>query len=182
PRRLGIARRKQQRRLVVTAGREQLAADDQKARGVVFRVLDLGNDDVQTVHLRCSLSGYRGRSVLIPRASCSLRIAADGDTLDARQVLIEPVPALRKRLLMRTDSHDLLEPMHTPHQVLMDAQLDLTADLERRGNEHVERIVDGSFRRVLDRDDAEVRMARQYFFEHLADRRQRQRAYGMPEV
>jgi len=66
--------------------------------------------------------------------------------------------------------------------MLMDTQLDLAADLERRSNEHVERVVDRPFRRVLDRHDAEIGVTGLHFLEDLADRSERQCAHGMAEM
>ena len=64
----------------------------------------------------------------------------------------------------------------------MDTQLNLTADAERRREEHVERIVHGAFARVLDRHHAEVGCACLHLVEAFLDRDQRQRPHRMPEV
>ncbi len=181
-RRLRVTGREQQRRLVFSARREQLAADHEKTRRVVFGVFDLGHDDVETIHLRRSLTRDRGRAVLVARPTGRLCIAAYGNAFDARQMLVQPMPALSKGLLVRTDAQDFLEPVHASHQMLMNAQLDLAANLERRGDEHIERVVDRALGRILDRYDTEVRVSRLHLFEDFADRGQRQRAHRVPEV
>ena len=56
----------------------------------------------------------------------------------------------------------------------MDAQLHLAADLQRRGEEAIERVVDRAFGRVLDRHDAEVGSARLDLVKDLIDRGERQ--------
>src|SRR6185503_7017834 len=67
--------------------------------------------------------------------------------------------------------------------MLMNAQLDLTANLQRRREKHVERVdVDRAFARVFDRRDAEVRRAALDLVEHLVDRRHRERVYRVTEV
>ena len=71
---------------------------------------------------------------------------------------------------------------HAAHQVMIDAQLHLAADLERRAQEHVERVIDRALARILDRHHAEIGDAALDFVKHLVDRRQRQRAHRGAEV
>ena len=146
------------------------------------RVLDLRHQHAQAIHFRSRFSCDRRGAVLITRATRRFGIAADRHALDARQMLIQPLTALRQRLRMRADAHDLLQALHAAHQVLTDAQLDFAADLQRRVQEHVERVVDRAFGGVLDRHHAEVGVPGLHFFEHFADRRQRQRAHRMTEM
>jgi hypothetical protein len=51
-------------------------------------------------------------------------------------------------------------------QVVMDRQLDLTANPEWQTRKHVERVDDPPVGAVFDRDDPEIGMAAVYFFEH----------------
>jgi hypothetical protein len=67
-------------------------------------------------------------------------------------------------------------------QELVHVQLDLAADLQRGGQEHVERGLDGALPRVLHRHHAEVGVPGFDFLEHLLDAGQRQAARGMAEV
>jgi hypothetical protein len=83
---------------------------------------------------------------------------------------------------MAAHTADVAQHRHAPHQVLVDAQFHLADDLQRRGQEHVERVVDGAFGRVLDRHDAEVGGARFHLVEDLFDRRQRQRPHRVAEI
>ena len=107
---------------------------------------------------------------------------ADGDALDRRHVLLQPAAALRQRLRVTAHPADVTEHRHATHQVLVDAQFHLADDLQRRGQEHVERVVDGAFGRVLDRHDAEVGGARFHLVEDFLDRRQRQRPHRVAEI
>src|SRR5437879_11307259 len=97
-------------------------------------------------------------------------------------MLLQPDAALRERLGMRADALEAAQRAHCAHQVVMDAQLHLAADLERRAEQPVERVIDGAFRRVLDRYHAEVGAGRLHLVKHLIDRGQRQRAHGMAEM
>ena len=54
------------------------------------------------------------------------------------------------------DPADVRERAHAAHQVVVNAQLHLAADLERRGEKHVERMVDRALARVLDGHHAEI--------------------------
>ena len=71
---------------------------------------------------------------------------------------------------------------HAPHQVMVDAQLHLAADLERRAQEHVERMVDRALARILDGHHAEIGDAALDLVKHLVDRGQRQRAHRGAEM
>ena len=103
------------------------------------------------------------------RAPSALLLTAN--LLDARQVFVQPAAALRERLRVRAHATDVAEHRHASHQVLVDAQLDLAADLERRAQEHVEGVVDRAFGRVLDRHHAEIGGAGFDLVEHFFDGR-----------
>ena len=83
---------------------------------------------------------------------------------------------------MRTHARDALERSHSAHEELADAQLHLAADLQRRAQEAVERVVDGALGRVLYRHDAKIRIRSLHLVEHLIDRGKRQRAHRVAEV
>ena len=136
----------------------------------------------QPVDLGRGLAGDRGGAELVARAARALGVAADRNALDSRQVLVEPAAALRQRLRVRADAHDALERIHAPHQAVVDPQLDLAADLQRAGDEPIERVGDRALGGILDRDHAEVGVARLDFLEHLVAGAERQRAHRMPEV
>src|SRR6185312_11420873 len=70
----------------------------------------------------------------------------------------EPLRALRERLRMRIDLRDALDRRFLRQQVLLDAQLDLTADRELRRIHEIERAADGAFGRVLDGNDRVIRL------------------------
>src|SRR6185369_15825779 len=177
------ARRDEHRGLVIAARGKQLASYDDEARRVVRLILDLAKQDLEPVDFRRGLAGERRGALLVARAARGFGVARDGDELDARQVLREPRAALRERLRVRADAANGPQIVQLAHQMLMDPQLDLPADLERRGQEHVERVdVDRSLARVLDRRNAEVGRAGLDLVEYLVDRRHRQCVHRVAEV
>ena len=64
----------------------------------------------------------------------------------------------------------------------MDAQLDFTADLQRRTHHPVERVVDRTFGGVLDGHDSEIGEPGLDFVKHFVHRGQRQRTHRVPEM
>jgi hypothetical protein len=125
---------------------------------------------VQPINARRRFAGQCGRPLLVARAPRGFGVARDGNLLDVRQMLREPAPTLRQRLRMGTHSLDFLEVLHASHQMLVNAQLDFTANLQRRRQEHVERVdVHRAFARVLDRRDTEVRRAALDLVKDLVD-------------
>ena len=67
--RVGIGHGDQQCSPVLPAGREQLAAEHEEARGVVGAILDLRRQDFESVDLRCGLPRDRSRAALVARAA-----------------------------------------------------------------------------------------------------------------
>ncbi len=180
---IGLRGRDEQRGLVGTrSGFAALRPITRKRVVLSGLVLDLGHQQVEPVHLRRRRTGDRGGALLVPGAARAFRVAADRHAFDARHVLLQPAAALRERLRMPADAADVAEHGHAAHQVLVDAQLDLADDLERRGQEHVERVVDRAFGRVLDRHDAEIGGAGFHLVEDFLHGRERQRPHRVPEV
>ncbi len=98
------------------------------------------------------------------------------------QVFVEPAATLRQRLRMAADALDLLERVHAAHEELVDAQLHLAADPQRRSQQGVERVIDGAFGGVLHRHHAEIREPCFDLVEHLVHRGERQRAHRVTEM
>ena len=127
-------------------GAERLAADHEEARGVVRAVLDLRHEHVQAVDLRGRGAGDR-RGAALRRARgarprrCSRRRRARRRAGARRS---QPRHCASDCGCAQTRC-DVAERRHAAHQVLVDAQLHLAADLQRRGQEHVERVVDRAF-------------------------------------
>lgn len=178
--RIGPAGRHQQRGLVLAARPERLLADDEEARGVVLAVLDVGDEDLEAVDFRRDLPRDRRRALLVAGATGCLRIARNRNALHLREVLVEPAAALRQRLGMRAQPFDVLECAHAPHEVLVHAQLHLTADAERRTDEAVQGMGDRALGGVL--IGTTPKSALPASLEHLGDRRHREAAHGMPEL
>src|SRR5919108_385716 len=105
---------------------------------------------------RGGLPGDGGAAFLVARAPRPLGVAGYRDLLDARQVLLQPLPALAEGLGVRADTLDARELAHGAHEVVPHAQLHLPTDLERRAEEAIEGVVDRALGGVLDRHHAEV--------------------------
>jgi hypothetical protein len=98
------------------------------------------------------------------------------------QVGAQPRRGLHERLRVAIHALDIFQPAAARHQVLLHAQLDLTADLEVGGEEHVQRDLDGALPRVFHRHHAEIGVARFHFLEHFFDAGQRQAQCRAAEV
>src|SRR5208337_2322012 len=122
------------------------------------------------------------RSALIARAARPFRIARDGHSLDVGQLVIVPSPALRQCLRMGADSLDIGNTAHAAHQAVMNAQFHFAADLERRTEEHVERMIDRALARVFDGHHAEIGDPALDFMKYFVDCGHWQSAYGRSEM
>ena len=111
---IGAAGGHQQSGAVRAAGAEQLSADHQEARGVVGAILDLIGKQIEAVDLGGRTSGYRRRTAFVARTPRSFGVARHRNTLDVRQMLVQPSPALRQRLRVRADALDLSKPFILP--------------------------------------------------------------------
>jgi len=121
------------------------------------------------------LDVFSGTSGVLRRGPAQSTLSGSGE----RSRATSQAPLLRSK----RPPLNVLEVLHASHEVLMDAQLDLAADLERRRQEHVERVdVDRAFARVLDGRHAEIGRAALDFMKHLVDRGHRQREHGMAEM
>ena len=90
-----------------------------------------------------------------------------------RQVLAQPVPALRQRLRLGVHPADLA-PLAAAEQVMVDPQPDLGADLDaRQADEHVQGVGDPAVGRVLQGHDAELDVAAVDLLEDRGDRADR---------
>jgi len=83
---------------------------------------------------------------------------------------------------MGIDALDVLDPAAAREQVLVHQQLDFAADLQLRGQEHVQGHLDGALPGILHRHHAEVGVAGLHFLEHLLDAAQRQPVGRTAEV
>src|SRR3546814_10237995 len=80
-------------------------ADHQEARGVVAAVLDRAGDDFHSIDVRGVLAGDRCGIVGLLRPAHRLGVAGHGLAFGLRQVLAQPVPALRQRKAVRSEEH-----------------------------------------------------------------------------
>src|SRR3546814_16119670 len=75
-------------------------------------------------------------------------------------MLSQPRLALRKRLRMRHDTRHAVQRAGLGHQIVMNFYRALAQNLKGRAQQQVERAIDSSFRGVLDRNHAHIRLAR----------------------
>src|SRR5204863_9818413 len=83
-----------ERRAILAARGEEPAPEHQEARRVVGAVLDLRDQDLQAIDLGRGLACDRGAPLLVAGAPRPLGVAGYRHLLDARQVLVQPLPAL----------------------------------------------------------------------------------------
>src|SRR5210317_484404 len=83
---------------------------------------------------------------------------------------------------MSTNSFDFIEALLLTHQMLLNLELDLARNLERRSQEHVQGVIDRPLGRVLDRNHAEVSCPAFDLLESLINGMKRQRTHGMAKV
>ena len=77
-----------------------MVGDDEKARGVVGVVLDIGRQNIQPVKLRRRITRNRTGLRVFRRQARGLGITRDRNARQVRQIAIEPFVALRQRLRM----------------------------------------------------------------------------------
>ncbi len=90
------ARRHQDGRLVGTARRKQVAADNQESSRVVRAILDTVDEDSEIVNVGRNVGADCRRAFFITRAPRASGIARHADQLDVRQVFPQPATALRQ--------------------------------------------------------------------------------------
>ena len=164
-----VRRRHDQRSLVATGDASIEAPKHNEACGVVRFVLDVGDEDRHTETLGGSLASDGRSTVFLHGHFCCLRIAADGNARHIRQISVQPFVALRQRLGVRVDLGHLVERGFAGHQVLVDAQHDLAADLQRRRKEQIHAAANSAFSRVLDRHHGIVCVTGLDFAEDIVD-------------
>ena len=93
------------------------------------------------MQVRCQFSGYRRHTRLNPCPARCLAVAGDGFTGDVRQVNVEPLPALPKRLLVAQNQVDIgfLGTLSCEEGVY-NRQFDLARDLQRRLKKAIKRL------------------------------------------
>ena len=89
-----VAHRDNDRCLVVTGRWHCLAADDQKARGIVRAILDFLGNPRQSIQLTGHVTGNRGGIPLTLDPLGGLGVAGHRHALDIRIVRVQPLAAL----------------------------------------------------------------------------------------
>src|SRR3954468_9572803 len=89
-----------------------------------------------------------------------------------RQMALQPVAALRQRLVLRIDTLDAFERGVGDQRVIY-LEIELRDDLEIALDETIQRFAHRAFGGVLDRNDRVIRLAFLYGSEDVADRRHR---------
>ena len=150
-----------------------LVADDGEPGHVVGLVLDVFGEDVQVVSRGGGPAGDGGGEIF---ALGELGGGGGGNHLDLgrlRQVLAQPVAALRQGLRLGIDPPDLA-PVGPPQQAVMNPQPHFGADLDvGELDKHVERVGDPAVGRVFQRHQAELDVAAIDVFKYGRDRADR---------
>src|SRR3546814_11842792 len=89
--------------------------------------------------------------------------------------------ALRKRLRMRHDTRHAVQRAGLGHQIVMNFYRALAQNLKGRAQQQVERAIDSSFRGVLDRNHAHIRLARPDRAKNFTEGVAAQASHGMSE-
>ena len=171
-----------QRGLVLARRRRLQGADDGKARAVVRVVLDMALDHAQLVLRARQFAGDRRHRAIFAGHAGRFGVRGHGVARDVRVILVQPHLALRQRLRMGADGRDAIHVAALRHQAVVHGDRHLAADDEASLQHHVQRAVDGAFRGILDRHDAEVRRPRLGGTEYFIDGRARQAFDGAAEL
>ncbi len=171
------------RGLVVAGGRHFLVTDDEETRGIVRAVLDLLAQFGQPVEAGRHVAGDGGRVPLALHPLGRIGIARNRHALDVGVVSIQPLAALRQGLGMGVDAGDVVGlGVLTHQQVMVDAQLNFTADHHVVLEEAVQGVVDRTLGGVLHRYDTEVDCTGSHLAEHLVDGGHRRADHRMAEM
>src|SRR3569623_41706 len=86
----------------------------------------------------CSAPGRLGAEISSEVLSRPLGIAAHRDAVDARKIFVQPLAALRQRLMVRVHPAHRRQRICLAQDVVMNAELHFADDLERRIEKQVE--------------------------------------------
>ena len=162
---------------LVVAGRmrDAVSGHDHEAGLVAVVIGDVGGDHLEAIELARERGADRrsARRPLLADHLGRLGGRVRGNQLDARQLRAQELMALRRR---DGDRHDALHVVERGARRGEEAQLHVEHDLALDEkvvveDEAVDRGVHRALDRVLDRDEAEVDIARFGRDEHLSDRR-----------
>ena len=134
-------------------------------------VLDALAHDREAVDLGGEAARDRGAVRVRHRLANGGRRRRRLDELRAAEVLREPQAALPERLRMRVHALDRREVRHPREQALRHFELELGADEQIVRDERVDRVRHGALGRVLDRQDAVLRLAPRHRVEDPLERR-----------
>jgi hypothetical protein len=147
-----------------------LAAQHQKARGVLAVVLDVRPQHRHVVEAAGQIGGDGGDGGVGGRQLGGGRGGRGLLHRHVAQIRCQPAAALAESLGMRQHALDLAQVPRPRQQVLGDLQRQLAADLQLGVDQAIEGDVDGAVGGVLHWDHAEVRAAALDVLEDLGDR------------
>jgi hypothetical protein len=145
-----------QARAVLAGGRTALPSEDQKPGGIGDVVLDVVVQHGHVVSFGGQDSRNGGGGLFFGRQLSRSGIRGGLDDFDARQVGLDPGPALPERLRMGIKLLDL-RARAIGQQTMLHRQDNLRDDLQVAINEHVKRVRHNALGGVFDRDHAIVR-------------------------
>ncbi|MNH13822.1 hypothetical protein D3C79_734040 [compost metagenome] len=178
-----VAHRNDDRGLVVAGRRYFLVTDHQEARGVVRAVFDLLGQTGQAIQVGRHIAGDRRRIPLTLDPLGRFGIARYGHALHVRVVRVQPLSALGQRLGVGVDAGDAVGLGVLAHQqVVVDTQLDFTANHHVMLEEAVQGVADRTFSGVFHRHHTEVDGTGRHFTEHFVDGRHRPTDHRVAEV
>src|SRR4051812_17785137 len=146
-----------------------LTPQNKEARHVRGTVLDVGFENIQLI----SFSGQGARDggcVFLFRSEIGrARGRRCLDDFNVWQIILDPVAALRQRLRMRVKLLDLLAGK-TRDQALLNGHDHLRDDLEIAIHEHIERVRDHPFGRILNWHHSVIRAIAAHFRKNVGNR------------
>lgn len=148
---------KDQACLVVFGRSRLLPAENEKPGGISLRVTDVGSQYLQPVNFRREGTDNRRRPLFPAGPAGSLSGAGGFFRRNMGMMGCEPLAALSQRLVMGTDAQNLFR-LRADGKGMLNLQVTLPADRQIGMHEGVVRSADPSFGRVLNRDNACIRI------------------------
>src|SRR5262249_17786176 len=157
------------RGFVVSSAASLLVADDREARLVIRRVFDVGEEYAEAVADGGLATGDGGGAGFALSQFGGGRRARDFMETGVRDILTEPISALRERLRLGVNAADFCL-LAISQQVVMNAKPDFSTNLElRQSHEHVQGVGHPSVGGVFQGHHTKISVAAIDFLEYRRD-------------